>query len=333
MPAAAPPLRYLASDDVTACMPPIGERLALAERAMRALVGDADMPPKIGIHAREPATFAHAMPAYLRGGPADGSSDAMGMKWVSGSPANSDRGLAAVNAIVVLNDPVTALPIAILDGTPITAQRTAAVSGVAIRRFAPWADRPLRAALIGAGTQARAHLPMLGHVAPGIDVVVYDRHPERAAAVVTEAARTEGLGRAVAATSAREAVDGADIVLTLATFTTPERRQMMTLDWLGPETLVVAVDYDTMCAAEVAVDAALFLVDDRGQFIANRDAGSFTGYPDPGATIGEALIAGTARPTGRVVVSHLGVGLADVVFGDAILAAAVAVGRGMLLPR
>ena len=333
MPAAAPPLRYLASDDVTACMPPIGERLALAERAMRALVGDADMPPKIGIHAREPATFAHAMPAYLRGGPADGSSDAMGMKWVSGSPANSERGLAAVNAIVVLNDPVTALPIAILDGTPITAQRTAAVSGVAIRRFAPWADRPLRAALIGAGTQARAHLPMLGHVAPGIDVVVYDRHPERAAAVVTEAARTEGLGRAVAATSAREAVDGADIVLTLATFTTPERRQMMTLDWLGPETLVVAVDYDTMCAAEVAVDAALFLVDDRGQFIANRDAGSFTGYPDPGATIGEALIAGTARPTGRVVVSHLGVGLADVVFGDAILAAAVAVGRGMLLPR
>ena len=333
MPAAAPPLRYLASDDVTACMPPIGERLALAERAMRALVGDADMPPKIGIHAREPATFAHAMPAYLRGGPADGSSDAMGMKWVSGSPANSDRGLAAVNAIVVLNDPVTALPIAILDGTPITAQRTAAVSGVAIRRFAPWADRPLRAALIGAGTQARAHLPVLGHVAPGAEVAVYDRHPERAEAVATEGARTEGLARVTAATSAREAVDGADIVLTLATFTRPERRQVMTLDWLGPEALVVAVDYDTMCAAEVAVDAALFLVDDRGQFLANREAGSFAGYPDPGATIGEALIAGTTRPTGRVVVSHLGIGLADVVFGDAILAAAVAADRGILLPR
>ncbi|MDP9483890.1 MAG: hypothetical protein M3P84_11800, partial [Chloroflexota bacterium] len=99
------------------------------------------------------------------------------------------------------------------------------------------------------------------------------------------------------------------------------------------EALVVAVDYDTMCAAEVAVDAALFLVDDRGQFLANRDAGAFAGYPDPAATIGEALIAGTARPTGRVVVSHLGVGLADVVFGDAILATAVAAGRGIVLPR
>ena len=333
MPAGPPPLRYLASDDVVACMPPIGERLALAERALRALVADADMPPKIGIHAREPATFAHAMPAYLRGVVADGSADAMGMKWVSGSPANNERGLAAVNAIVVLNDPLTALPIAIMDGTPITAQRTAAVSGVAIRRFAPWAERPLRAALIGAGTQARAHLPVLGHVAPGVEVVVHDRHPERAKAVVAEGARTEGLGRVVAASSAREAIDGADIVLTLATFTTPDRRQMMTLDWLGPEALVVAVDYDTMCAAEVAADAALFLVDDRGQFLANRDAGSFAGYPDPSATIGEALIAGTARPTGRVVVSHLGVGLADVVFGAAILATAAAAGRGILLPR
>ena len=130
------------------------------------------------------------------------------------------------------------------------------------------------------------------------------------------------IGRATVAASAREAVGDADVVLTLATFTTPDRRQMMTLDWLAPEALVVAVDYDTMCAAEVADDAALFLVDDRGQFLANREAGSFDGYPDPGATIGEALIAGTPRPGGRVVVSHLGVGLADVVFADAILAVA-----------
>ena len=162
---------------------------------------------------------------------------------------------------------------------------------------------------------------------------MYDHHPERAEALVARAREIEGIGSAVSADSAREAIDGADIVLTLATFTTPDRRQMMTLDWLAPDALVVAVDYDTMCAAEIAVDAALFLVDDRGQFLANRDAGSFAGYPDPMATIGEALIAGTPRPTGRVLVSHLGVGLADVVFGTAILAAATASDRGILLPR
>lgn len=332
MPAALPPLRYLSAGDVSACMPPLAERLALAERTMRALVTDADMPPKIGIHPRAPGMFAHAMPAYLRAAE-DGGAEAMGMKWVSGAPGNAARGLPNINAIVVLNDPETALPIAILDGGPITAERTAAVSGVALRWHAPALDRPLRAAIIGAGIQAGTHVPVLGHVVPGVDVVVYDHHRERADALAARAAGTDGIGRAVAADSAREAIDGADIVITLATFTTPDRRQMMTLDWLAPDALVIAVDYDTICAAEVAVEAALFLVDDRGQFLANRDAGSFAGYPDPHATIGEALIARTPRPPGRVLVSHLGVGLADVVFGTAILATATAAGRGMLLPR
>jgi ornithine cyclodeaminase/alanine dehydrogenase-like protein (mu-crystallin family) len=107
----------------------------------------------------------------------------------------------------------------------------------------------------------------------------------------------------------------------------------MTGDWLADDALVVAVDYATYCAAEVARRASLFLVDDRGQFLANRDAGAFDGYPDPTATLGEALLARTSRPAeGRVVVTHLGVGLADVVFGAAIVRRAEALGLGTLLP-
>jgi ornithine cyclodeaminase/alanine dehydrogenase-like protein (mu-crystallin family) len=97
---------------------------------------------------------------------------------------------------------------------------------------------------------------------------------------------------------------------------------------------VVPVDYATMCAASVARDAALFLTDDRGQFLANRDAGQFDDYPDPTATIGEAILDGTIRPaTGRVVVTHLGVGLADVVFADAIVRRAESAGLGTWLSR
>jgi ornithine cyclodeaminase/alanine dehydrogenase-like protein (mu-crystallin family) len=102
--------------------------------------------------------------------------------------------------------------------------------------------------------------------------------------------------------------------------------------WLADDALVVPVDYATMCAASVARTAALFVVDDRGQFLANRDAGQFDGYPDPAATLGEAILAGTPRPaSGRVVVTHLGVGLADVIFGDAIATRAAAAGRGVLV--
>ena len=107
----------------------------------------------------------------------------------------------------------------------------------------------------------------------------------------------------------------------------------MTNAWLRPDVTVVPIDYATYCAAEVARDAALFLVDQREQFFVNRDVGQFDGYPDPHATLGEAIIAGTARPDGRVVINHLGVGLADLVFADAILRAGTERGLGTELPR
>ena len=108
----------------------------------------------------------------------------------------------------------------------------------------------------------------------------------------------------------------------------------MTRDWFAPDALIVAVDYATSVAAEVPRDAALFLVDEEGQFRANREAGLFDGYPDPAAVLGAAIRDATQRPpAGHVVVTHLGVGLADLVFAAAILAAASERGLGIVLPR
>ena len=101
----------------------------------------------------------------------------------------------------------------------------------------------------------------------------------------------------------------------------------MTNAWLRPGATVVPIDYATYCSAEVARDAALFLVDQREQFLANRDAGNFDGYPDPTRHASARRSSrGTPRPAGRVVVTHLGVGLADLVFADAIVRAAMAAG-------
>ena len=74
-----PPLRYLAAADVEAAMPSLEERLALAERTLTALArpGAAELPPKIGVHPRPEGSFAHAMPAHLRGD--DAGDDLLGM--------------------------------------------------------------------------------------------------------------------------------------------------------------------------------------------------------------------------------------------------------------
>lgn len=336
----APLLRYLSAADVRAAMPSLEERLELAERTMTALATGAELPPKIGVHPRPTGSFAHAMPSFLAGTDGSGSGDLLGMKWVAGVPDNRARGLDAIHGLVLLNDPATGIPSAVLDAGPITAERTAAVSGVAIARFAPAPGTghgpggAARVALLGAGVQGHSHLEVLGRTLPGLELVVFDRHRDRAAALVGAAGGTPGLGSARAVGAAREATLDADVVVSAASFAPADQRQTLTDDWLTPDALVVAVDYATYVAASVARSATLFVVDHREQFLANRDAGNFDGYPDPGATIGEAVLGGTGRPAaGRILVTHLGVGLADVVFGDAIVRRAVAAGLGTLLPR
>jgi ornithine cyclodeaminase/alanine dehydrogenase-like protein (mu-crystallin family) len=327
------PLLWLSAADVAAALPPLDERLRLAELTMVALArpGASELPPKVGVHPEPDWSYTDAMPALLRSDPEVATRGLLGVKWVTVFPSNNAARVASIGATVILNDAQTGTPVAILDGGPITAHRTAAVSGVVLRHFAPpVTGRAIRVVLVGAGAQGRSHLPVLGGVLPGCELTLYDRHPDRGEALADAARTTAGIGSVTVARAARDAIEAADVVVTAASF--GPIRQVMTNDWLRETVTVVPVDYATYCAAEVARDASLFLVDERAQFVSKRPA-HFDGYPDPDATIGEAIIAGTARPAGRVVGTHLGVGLADLVFGDAIVHEARRLGLGTPLPR
>src|SRR5215510_13748743 len=109
-----PPLRWFGTADVLAAMPPLEERLRLAELTMTALAqpGASQLPPKIAIHPRPTDSFVHAMPAHLRGAAA--GDDLVGMKWVAGFSTNGELGIPSISAVVVLNDPETGVPVAML---------------------------------------------------------------------------------------------------------------------------------------------------------------------------------------------------------------------------
>ena len=169
----------------------------------------------------------------------------------------------------MLSDPGTGSPRAILDGGPITAERTAAVSGVAIARFGPiaaaTAGRPItpRASRSSApACRAAATSRSSGNVLPGARVTIVDRHPERAAALAEVARGTAGDRVGDVLDRRAEPAGEADVVITAASFADPARRQVMDPTWLAADALVVAVDYATMVSAAVAREAALFLVDD-----------------------------------------------------------------------
>src|SRR5690349_24816370 len=120
------PVLYLSAEDVSAAMPPVAERLELAERTMTALVADAELPPKIAVHPRPTGSFAHAMPAALRpsGYAAGNPGDLLGIKWVTGFPDNRSKGLPAIHAVVVLTDAATRVPRVNIGGRPISSWRT-----------------------------------------------------------------------------------------------------------------------------------------------------------------------------------------------------------------
>ncbi len=197
-----------------------------------------------------------------------------------------------------------------------------------------------RVAILGAGVQARSHVEVVGALLPEAELLVYDLHSERAESIATDA-RAAGLHATVVA-DARAAAHSAQVVITVATLGAAS--QVMTPDWLSAGTLVVAVDFATYASAALARKVGHFVVDDRAQFLAYRESGYFDGYPDPGATMGELLDAGPdGRPTttGRAgvtdgssaLVTHLGVGLADVIFADAIARRAEQAGVGVELAR
>lgn len=135
----------------------------------------------------------------------------VGVKLVTLSEFNPQRGLPFLHGTYVLFDRETQRPEAVIDGTELTAIRTAAVSGLATRHLAnPDAHRLV---LFGAGVQASAHLDAMRAVRPIEQVVVVSRGAQRAKALV-ERARSMGLDASV---GAPDAVRSCDVVCTCTT--------------------------------------------------------------------------------------------------------------------
>src|SRR5438105_678803 len=93
--------------------------------------GTAKMPSKVYLSLDQHHGDFRAMPAYFPDPPT------AGVKWVNSHPKNPEKhGLPAVMAVYVLSDPDTAAPLAIMDGTVLTAARTGAAAAVASKYLA-----------------------------------------------------------------------------------------------------------------------------------------------------------------------------------------------------
>ena len=181
----------------------------------------------------------------------------------------------------------------------------------------PTAGRGATAGFIGAGRQAYRHVQLLARVLSDLEIVAYDIDQDRASRLVTAAQEVSGVKMAKRAHTAREAVDGADIVITSVSAGSAVERMMP--DWLAGDVLIVAVDHDQTVSAEVAKSAGMFLVDCQDTYEAALDDVRFRDYPSPDGTVTDALVKKSRWPGGHVLVTQAGIGLADVRLAMAIL--------------
>ena len=220
--------------------------------------GHTVMPPKLYLPLPGGNDF-RAMPAYLAHPPA------CGVKWVNVHPRNPSKGLPTVMAIIVISDPATGVPLAIMDGSLITKLRTAASAAVAAETLARRHSRVI--GLVGCGAQADAQL--LAHAAlfPLAHIKVWGYRPQEAARCIRRVrrllpARITWEACATIESCARDV----DILITA----TPSRTPLVKRAWLAPGTHLNAIGADAPGKQELdpaILREALVVVDDRAQAI------------------------------------------------------------------
>ena len=196
---------------------------ALAEGFRSLSTGRLDAPNRVEVTVPA-AGFLLAMPAYQL-------DREIAVKLVSIFHGNARLGLPTHQALICVFDPRTGTPLAIMDGSTITALRTAGAAALATRLLAPADTQVL--AIVGAGVQGRAHLTMLPRVRPFAEIRIVSRQFAHA----EELAATDARARAVA--SVEEALRGADVVC----LCTSSGEPVVSLDWLARGTHVNSVGY------------------------------------------------------------------------------------------
>lgn len=257
-------LRVYSHADVVALLP-MTDCVPLMRQTLSALArGQGFQPLRTVSHPPGVDGFLVLMPGHLPGPPA-----ALGAKFLGVFAGNARLGKDPHQGLVLMLDPATGEPAAILNAAAVTSVRTAAVSALATDVLA----RPDAAVLtmFGAGVQARWHAAAIATVRRLTEVRVLARDPDRTRTFVGQLAAE--LDRPVSAGfDPRAAVAGADIVVTATTAHAP----LFDHDWLEPGTHINAVGACVAAHRELdaaTVAAARFITDRRDSALA--EAGDF----------------------------------------------------------
>lgn len=322
----APTILYLSRAEVEAVGLPMAEIIAAVEESLvEKAKGRVRMPPKHWIDEDEHHFFS-AMSSSVK------AANAAACKWQSGSSRGAAKGLPYITGLLILNDLESGVPLAIMDSTWLTAERTAAASVAAAKRLAPGKLATL--AMLGCGLQGRSHVDALRIAFPGLAAVrAFDVVPANAARYAQEMRARHGVAVEVCRDAATAAA-GADLVVSSGPIE-PHAPRALPLGCVRRGALVVSIDYDCYWEPKSLHAADAFYTDDVAQMAHLRDYGYFLDTPPVTAEIGEVIAGikpGRRRDDETIVCMNMGVSVEDVACARRIYERALRHGRGTRLP-
>jgi alanine dehydrogenase len=327
-------LTYLNASDI--------ERLALSDaeilQSIRAVLaeqgrGETVIEPRTHLFAR-PGREADGHFNVLRGATAE----LAGVKVVGDYVGNHRRGLPSELALLLLMDPDTGVPLAIIDATAITEMRTGAVTAIGAEHLARRDSR--RLGHIGARGTAYWNVRLLCHVLPGLEEIrVHSRRVQSREAFARRLSAE--LDREVrAADTWEQCARGADVIVEATRLTEPA--PLLATSWIKPGSLVIP--YGTVSAVAIDLTDIMdkIVVDDWGQ-AGIGPLGALRAHVDSGrlspanlhAELGQIV---SGRRSGRqhddetILFWHRGLSITDIALGQTLLAKARARGIGTILP-
>jgi alanine dehydrogenase len=201
-------MRLLSTADIQRLVS-MTDAIAVVKRAFAELsAGQATVPARTAVTTAAHGGTALYMPAYLS------ASQSLGLKAVAVYPGNREDSLPTIFAAILMQDAATGRPIALIEGTYLTALRTGAATGAATDLLAR--QEACRLCLFGTGGQAPTQLEGVCAVRPIEAVTVYGRNTVKAADFI-ERMRSLPFAQHVEfhlAANPREAVSMADIIVT-----------------------------------------------------------------------------------------------------------------------
>jgi alanine dehydrogenase len=269
------------------------------------------------------------MPAYVK------ELEVAGLKWVSGYPPNTAKGLPYITGLLVLNDCETGVPLAVMDCAWVTAMRTGASAGISARYLARAGSGTV--AIVGCGVQARTSLMALVEELPALaEVRCYDLFPEAAQRFIADMAARFPALRFVACPSAPDAVRPADVVVTAIPIVVDPEPDI-DAGMLKEGGLAVALDYDSAWTSAAMRECDRFCSDDVSQLLSAKEHGVyFGGIPAAiSADLGElaaGLKPGRENDGERIFSMNMGIAVDDMVTAKVLYERALERGAGVRLP-